>query len=225
MIEVQLDSKSYGKKEVLSSFQFKLEAGLISGIVGKNGAGKTTLFKCLCCLENFEGTINSPYELLKDHIGYVPTSPFFLSRMTGLEYLTLVLNARKLPTVAIADKNIFDLPLHEYASNYSTGMKKKLALLGALLQNNDIFILDEPFNGVDLAGNMLIAAIIRELKSKGKTILLSSHIFASLSELTDSIYVLDEGKLSPPVQPSEFQALEAELTPSIKDGILTNLIP
>lgn len=225
MIDVRIDVKSYGKNVVLSGVQFSLEQGQICGIVGKNGAGKTTLFKCFCGLESFQGEINSPFELLKDQIGYVPTSPYFISRMTGLEYLTLVLQARKRSTSSVLEKNIFDLPLNEYASTYSTGMKKKLALLGALLQDNEIYILDEPFNGVDLEGNMLIAAIIKELKAKGKTVLLSSHIFSSLSELTDAIYVLDKGSLSAPVQPNQFQSLEKELTPTIEDGILGRLIP
>lgn len=142
-----------------------------------------------------------------------------------MEYLTLVLQARKQASTAIPEQNIFDLPLNDFASTYSTGMKKKLALLGVLLQKNDVYILDEPFNGVDLEGNMLIAAIIKELKSKGKTVLLSSHIFSSLSELTDSIHVLEKGVLSTPVQPDQFQALEKELTPSIDASILSNLIP
>lgn len=82
---------------------------------------------------------------------------------------------------------MFQLPLHRYASEYSTGMKKKLALMALLLQDNDLYILDEPFNGVDLYGCIQLKKIIRSLKDKGKTLLLSSHQITILRELCDSI--------------------------------------
>jgi len=223
MIECKHLSKSFNKLQVLNDVNFELAPGKITGIVGKNGAGKTTLFKCMTGLEQHSGEITSPFKPLKDHIGYLPTSPYFISRITGKEYLTMVLKARGMRVDNIESKNIFDLPLQSYASNYSTGMKKKLALLGVLLQKNKVFIFDEPFNGVDLEGNMLISGILNELKAQGNYILLSSHIFSSLKSLSDSIFVLEQGKLSDSVLPADYERLEQDLSPKVEGTILTKL--
>lgn len=81
----------------------------------------------------------------------------------------------------IDNRNIFDLPLNQYAATYSTGMKKKLALMAILIQENKVLILDEPFNGVDIHSNIIITEIIHQLKLLNKTILISSHIFSTLN--------------------------------------------
>ncbi|MEM9820621.1 MAG: AAA family ATPase, partial [Bacteroidota bacterium] len=109
------------------------------------------------------------------------------------------------------EKNIFNLPLNQYATTYSTGMKKKLALTAILLQNNSYYILDEPFNGVDIQSNIIITEIIRQLKSLGKTILISSHIFSTLSSICDEIDLLQSGQIVRKVDPSEFEQLEEEM--------------
>jgi ATPase subunit of ABC transporter with duplicated ATPase domains len=84
--------------------------------------------------------------------------------ITGKEYIRLLCNARGKTNLDIDSKNIFDLPLNQYASTYSTGMKKKLAITAILLQENDYFILDEPFNGVDIQSNVILTEIILKLK-------------------------------------------------------------
>ena len=161
MIKIKKLSKFYGKNQVLNSIDLEFKKGKIYGIVGENGAGKTTLFRCLSGLENYKGTITSDYTKLKDHLGLLLTEPFFFSKITGKEYIRLLANARQMKLTNIEEKNIFDLPLNQYASTYSTGMKKKLALTAILLQQNDIFILDEPFNGVDIQSNLIITEIIK----------------------------------------------------------------
>ena len=132
MTELVNLSKSYGAKVVLDQINLKFESGKVYGIVGENGSGKTTLFKCLAGLETHHGMINSSYENLKNHLGYLDTTPFFLSKITGGEYLQLLCQARRKTNTNIAEQNLFDLPLNQYAVNYSTGMKKKLALTGVL---------------------------------------------------------------------------------------------
>ena len=109
------------------------------------------------------------------------------------------------------NKNIFDLPLDQYADNYSTGMKKKLALTAILLQENDYFILDEPFNGVDIQSNLILIEIIRKLKDLNKTIILSSHIFSTLQETCDEIHLLRKGEQVKSVQQADFHTLEEEM--------------
>ncbi|MCB0600124.1 MAG: ATP-binding cassette domain-containing protein, partial [Saprospiraceae bacterium] len=134
-----------------------------------------------------------------------------LSRITGWEFLKLVCIARGIREEAFEEQNIFDLPLDQYADTYSTGMKKKLALMGILLQKNDLFILDEPFNGVDIHSNMIILDIIRKLKSMQKTVLISSHIFATLQQTCDCIHLLQDGTMARTVAPDEYGELEEQM--------------
>ncbi|WP_373548845.1 ATP-binding cassette domain-containing protein [Haliscomenobacter sp.] len=211
MIQIENLSKNYGSKTVLKQINFELEPGKVYGMVGENGAGKTTLFKCIAGLEDCSGSISSPYSILKNHLGFLPTNPYFLPKITGSEYLQLLCNARNIPLNNFAEKNIFDLPLAQYAETYSTGMKKKLALTGILLQKNDFFILDEPFNGVDIQSNMLITAIIERLKAAQKTILISSHIFSTLNDTCDQIFVLRGGEIVQRVEKPDFQQLDEEM--------------
>jgi ABC-2 type transport system ATP-binding protein len=207
MIHIQGLTKQYGGGKVLDGVNLSFESDKTYGIVGANGAGKTTLFKCIAGLEEYEGTITSEHEKLKNHLGFLPTDPYYLSRMTGREYIQLICTARKNSFTDIDDRNVFDLPLDQYASTYSTGMKKKLGLLAILIQGFEIFILDEPFNGVDLHGNLLITEIIRKLKTLGKTILISSHILSTLTDTCDEIYILEQGSAVRKVEREQFPDL------------------
>jgi len=211
MIKIQNLSKSYGPKEVLKGINAEFSPGKIYGIVGSNGAGKTTFFKCLGGLELYDGQIDSDLGIIKNVLGYLPTIPEFMSRITGWEYLKLVCMARGILKDDFEKENLFDLPLHQYAEFYSTGMKKKLAFHGILKQKNEVFILDEPFNGVDIQSNILLFEIIEELKKKNKYVLIASHIFSTLMELCDDILVLTDGVIQKKVEQEEFSALNKEL--------------
>ena len=175
MIEIQNLSKRFGKNKVLKNINLIFEQGKVYGIVGENGAGKTTLFRCISGLENYEGVIKSNYSPLKNHLGLLFTEPYFFNKITGYEYICLLCKARDKNTDNIEVKNIFDLPLSEYASTYSTGMKKKLAITSILIQENEYFILDEPFNRVDIHSNIIITEIIHKLKALNKVIIISSR--------------------------------------------------
>ena len=211
MIKLKKLSKSYGKKQVLNSINLEFEKGKVYGIVGENGAGKTTLFRCVSGLEKYKGNITSDYTKLKDHLGILLTEPFFFSKITGKEYIQLLANARQKELTNIEDKNIFDLPLKQYASTYSTGMKKKLALTAILLQENNVFILDEPFNGVDIQSNLIITEIIKRFKKLEKTVIISSHIFSTLAETCDEIYLMKNGEIVKKVEQADFNKLENEM--------------
>lgn len=211
MIELKNVSKKYGSKEILKNISILFEKGKVYGIMGENGAGKTTLFNCIAGLEKFDGEINSDLKVLKNELGFLTTEPFFFQKMTGKEYLQLLCNARNITIDTIEAKNIFDLPLNQYATTYSTGMKKKLALTAILLQGNSCFILDEPFNGVDIHSNLVITEIIHKLKGLQKTILISSHIFSTLSETCDEILLLENGKFSKRILKEHFPSFETEM--------------
>ena len=215
MITIKNLTKSFGTKKVLNDVCLNFEKGKVYGIVGKNGAGKTTLFRCIAGVETYDGTIESAYENLKNHIGLLETNPIFLSRITGWEYLKLLSVARKVYSDDFESQNIFELPLNQYAETYSTGMKKKLALMAILLQKNDVFILDEPFNGVDIQSNILITAVIDELRKQNKIVILSSHIFSTLSDTCDKIFLMNDGIIEKGVKKEKYSALEDEMKKDI----------
>lgn len=211
MIRITNLSKSFGSLHVLKNISMDFEKGKVYGIVGDNGAGKTTLFRCIAGFESYEGEVKCILNPLKNHLGWLPTEPFLFPKITGKEYLQLLGNARHQKIQSFDEINVFDLPLNQYASTYSTGMKKKLALTALLLQKNEVFILDEPFNGVDIHSNMLLTEIILKLKSIGKTILISSHIFSTLRETCDRILVLRQGTFVQNVEKNDFSRLESDL--------------
>lgn len=211
MITIENLHKSYGSVPVLNNIHFHFEKGRVYGIVGKNGAGKTTLFNCIMGFETYDGTILSPFTPIKDHLGFLPTEPHFLTLLTGHEYLRLYCKARGKVYHKSRQSNLFDLPLDRYADDYSTGMKKKLALTAILLQDSSCYILDEPYNGVDIQSNIMISSLINELKKKGKMILIASHIFSTLKETCDEIVLLSGGQFDKHVQPEEFDLLDQEM--------------
>jgi ABC-2 type transport system ATP-binding protein len=211
MIKVTELTKSYGTKQVLKNINLTFSEGNVYGIVGENGAGKTTLFRCIAGLEDYQGEVKSKLEPLKNHLGLLVTEPFFFTKITGKEYIQLLCNARKIKIDNIESRNIFDLPLNQYASTYSTGMKKKLAITAILLQNNKYFILDEPFNGVDIQSNIIITEIIHKLKELKKLVIISSHIFSTLSVTCDEIHLIKNGEFIKTVKTEDFSKLEAEM--------------
>ena len=211
MITVRNLSKNYRTNKVLKNINIQFDKGKVYGIVGENGAGKTTLFRCIADLENYEGEIISNLNPIKNHLGLLLTEPFFFQKITGKEYIQLLCNARNIKITDIQERNIFDLPLNQYASTYSTGMKKKLALTAILLQDNNYFIFDEPFNGVDIQSNIVITEIIHKQKELDKTVIISSHIFSTLSDTCDEIHLLSNGSFIKSVQKADFSALETEM--------------
>ena len=187
LIDIKDLSKAYGKTKVLDNLSVSYESEKIYGLVGGNGAGKTTLFNCIMGVTDYDGEIRKSSQM---SVGYMPAESFFYSLITGKEYLEFCIKAKgkRIDSKTIDSLNkVFQLPLERFASDYSTGMKKKLALMALLLQDNDLYILDEPFNGVDLYGCIQLKRIIRELKDKGQTVIISSHLISTLHELCDEI--------------------------------------
>lgn len=211
MIQLININKSFGISTVLKDLSFTFQEGTTYGIVGKNGAGKTTLFRCIVGLEKYNGSIKSDQTPLKNHIVFLPTEPFFYNLMTGIEYVQFICNARQTKVKDILSKNIFSIPLNQYISTYSSGMKKKLALFAALLQDVDYYILDEPFNGIDYQGSLILFDLIKILHNKNKTILISSHIFSTLKQSCDEILFLENSSIKYHVTKDKFDWLENDI--------------
>lgn len=211
MIRVKDLNKQFGDNHVLKNINLDFANGRVYGIVGENGAGKTTLFRCIAGLEDYQGTVSAEFSPLKNHLGLLLPEPFFFARITGKEYIRLLCHGRSMDVRDVERRNIFDLPLDQYASTYSTGMKKKLALTAILLQENKYFILDEPFNGVDIQSNIILTEIINKLRALNKIVIISSHIFSTLSDTCDEIHLLRKGAQIKTVQQQDFKSLEDEM--------------
>lgn len=225
MLAVSNLSKSFGDKLVLDNLSRNFEAGRIYGLVGSNGAGKSTFFRCLAGLTNYSGKIEYVESgLLKNQIGYLPTEPYLMPKITGLEYLAFCLKARGLSLSKLRGYNLFDLPLANYAEKYSTGMKKQLAITAILLQKNTIFVLDEPFNGIDLENSLLIKALILALKAQQKIVILASHSLSMLTSLCDEIDRLEKGKLTQTYLPAQFFSLEKMLESQVNQAKLSEFL-
>ena len=230
MLEIQHLRKAYGNHVVLHDVSLVLRPSTIHGLVGANGAGKTTLINCLYGLEmDFIGIIrDSADRVVREHTGLLPYEPYFYPRLTGREYLEFCLQARGRPLIDFAGWNqLLELPLDQYADEYSAGMRKKLALLALLVQQFDYLILDEPFNGLDLEANLLLKEILRRLRARGTGILLTSHILGALTETADEITVLVGGRVQRHYLAAEFGTLEQDLFNSLhreKLGLLEGLL-
>jgi ABC-2 type transport system ATP-binding protein len=203
MLDVRDVYAGYPEKLVLKGVSLHLPQGAVHGLVGRNGAGKTTLLQTLYGLIRPQtGTLSwRSQPLHRRDVGYLETDPFFYSGITAREHLRLF---GKQDDDAWAD--LLQLPLDELASNYSTGMRKKLALLSVIKTDKSLLLLDEPFNGLDLESQYLLRDILLRLKKQGKTVLVTSHILESLTPVCEAIHFLSEGTVQQTVLPEGFQA-------------------
>ena len=217
MIEIQNLSIRFSDKIVLDNISINFKPNQIYGIVGLNGAGKTTFFNVLSANLKAEfGHLKYRENPLSDKdIAYLETVNFFYSRITGNEYLKIFKQTNLDFNLKLL-QNYFKLPLDDLIETYSTGMKKKLALLGILKQSRGIFLLDEPFNGLDMETNKILEIIILALKEKGKTVFVSSHIIDPLLSVCDSIHYLENGRFTKSFEKVEFHNVEDELFKEIK---------
>ncbi|MDF2833935.1 ATP-binding cassette domain-containing protein [Chryseobacterium indoltheticum] len=206
MLEIKNLSVSFKDKDVLQGLNLEIEEGIIVGILGKNGAGKTTLFESLYQSQKYGSEILwKKQKLLRENISYLETENYFYPYITGREYLSYFAKDKLPKTIELAEK--FQLPLEKYVQYYSSGMKKKLALIGMLMLDKPINILDEPFNGVDFEGVHLLYDIIRELKQSNKIVIISSHIIETLFHTCDRIVTLKNGLISNIFEKSDFEKL------------------
>ena len=226
MLNIQNLRKAFGSHLVLHDVSLTLRPGTIHGLVGANGAGKTTLINCLYGLEgDYTGSIGTADgRAVREYTGLLPYEPYFYPRLTGREYLEFCLQARGRPVADFTGWNqLLELPLDQYADEYSAGMRKKLALLALLVQQFKYLILDEPFNGLDLEANLLLKSILKRLRDRGTGILLTSHILGALTETSDEISVLVAGRIQRHYGAAEFGTLEQDLLDSLHREKLTLL--
>ena len=217
MISIKNLSISYKKNEnVIEGLNLQMQNNCIHGIVGLNGAGKTTLLNSIFGLKKHDKgeILFNKKKLSKRLISYLPTENYFYSNITGREYLNLFKN-KEFDTEKW--NLLFILPLDKVIDTYSTGMKKKLALLGILKKDKPLMILDEPFNGLDIETSRIIRSILLKLKDKGKTMIVTSHIIETLTNMCDYIHYLENGRIKHSIEKNEFKDFENEIFHSIEN--------
>lgn len=205
-IEVQNVVKRFRDQVVLKNVSISFEKGQIHGIVGRNGSGKTVLFKCICGLMHpEEGVIlvngkrvGRDVDMPED-IGAIIEAPGFLPNYSGYKNLRFLANIRRkigkeeilnvLKTVGL------DPESRKHVGKYSLGMRQRLGIAQAIMEDPEILILDEPMNGLDNAGVQDIRELLLELKAQGKTILLASHNHEDIAALCDTVHEMDGGIL------------------------------
>lgn len=198
--------KVFGEERVLKNVSHAFEKGKVHGIVGNNGSGKTVLFKCICgFMQPTEGRILvRGKEIGRDvdfpeHIGIIIETPGFLAFKTGFRNLQILasLNNRigKEEIIRTIERVGLDPTLKKTVNKYSLGMRQRLGIAQAIMEDPDLLILDEPFNGLDKYGVADIRNIIMELKEQGKTILLASHNAEDIRILCDTVCEMDAGIL------------------------------
>lgn len=204
IIKVVNLTKTYGNINVLDNVSVNFERGQIHGLVGRNGSGKTMLMKCICGFVMptkgsiiVEGKIIGKYIDIPKNIGAIIENPGFLANYSGYNNLKFLASINKkidkeqirqtLKTVGL------DPDSKKHVSKYSMGMRQRLGLAQALMEDPDILFLDEPMNGLDKRGVEEMRALFSRLREEGKTIIMANHSAEDIDILCDTVYEMDLG--------------------------------
>lgn len=205
-IELIHVTKKFGQELVLKEVNLTLEQGRVYGIVGNNGSGKTVLMKCICgflipttgLIQVFGSSIGQDVDF-PESLGVIIETPGFLTNLTGRKNLEILAGMRRKIGPAevqqVLEKVGLDPALKKPVANYSLGMRQRLGIAQAIMEDPKLLILDEPFNGLDRHGVGEIRKLLLELKEEGKTILLASHNEEDIRILCDEVYEMDGGVL------------------------------
>lgn len=205
VIEIKHLTKDFGFGRGVFDINLKVEKGEVYGFLGPNGAGKsTTIRHIMGFTKPGEGTIKvngqdawSDSAQIQKSLGYLPGEIAFPENLTGTQFIKMMAELRGMSDMTHTDYLIKKFQLEPSGSlkRMSLGMKRKLAVVTAFMHNPEILILDEPTSGLDPIMQQVFTDFIKEEKNKGKTILLSSHIFSEIDATCDKISMIREGKL------------------------------
>lgn len=210
LIQVQHFTKKFGEKTVVRDISFTARDGAITGFIGHNGAGKSTTIKAITgVIRPTEGTILiNGVDIVKDPLnakrqfGYVSDSPDHFLRLTGLEYLHFMADIYDAPTDGRAEFiesyakrfGIYDA-LNSSILSYSHGMRQKIMIMGALIHDPSVWILDEPMTGLDPQSAFELKQMMREHVEKGNSVFFSTHVLEVAEKLCDEICIIKAGEL------------------------------
>lgn len=202
-IKVEHIYKSFGKDTVLQDVSLSIEPGQIFGVVGNNGSGKTVLMKCICgFLRPDKGKVMVNGQQVgkdcdfPDSMGLIIETPGFIPNLSGFQNLKILAALKGKIGRKEIKESIFrvglDPDMRKPVAKYSLGMRQRLGIAQAIMEDPDVLILDEPFNGLDKAGVAHMRELVKELKSQGKSILLASHNVQDIEELCDDVHEMEE---------------------------------
>lgn len=206
IIKIENLTKKFGDVTALENVNLSIERGKIYGVVGRNGSGKTVLFKLIAGYLKPTGgrVVVSGKEIGKDtdfaeNIGIIIENPGFLKGYTGFKNLAYLAGIRnvigKEEIRESMEKVGLDPDSHKKVGKYSLGMKQRLGIAQAIMENPDILILDEPMNSLDNQGVEEVRGILTGLRYEGKTIILASHNKEDIEILCDEVYEMNRGRL------------------------------
>ena len=207
IIEVRGLSLTIGKTAILNDVTVSLEAGKIHGLIGRNGSGKTMLMKCICgFIRPTRGVVVVDGKRVgKDvdfpkNMGIIIETPGFIPYYSGYKNLKLLAGLRnkigKEEIIQAMERTGLDPKLKRHVKKYSLGMRQRLGLALAIMEDPDILILDEPMNGLDKDGVEDMRRYLIDLREQGKTILIASHSSVYFSVLCDAVYEMEKGVLA-----------------------------
>ncbi|AUD21521.1 MULTISPECIES: ABC transporter ATP-binding protein [Bacillus cereus group] len=211
MIEIKNVSKSYnGSTYAVKDLSLSVPSGEIFGFLGPNGAGKSTTIKMITGIHGVDkGTITingidimkNPMEAKKT-FGYVPDSPDMFLRLKGIEYLNFMADMYEVPKEVRQERieslaKKFDLynALSDQIQSYSHGMRQKIVIIGVLVHEPDVWILDEPLTGLDPKSAYILKEMMREHADKGKIVFFSTHVLEVAEKLCDRVAIINKGNL------------------------------
>ena len=205
-IEINHLTKKFGDDVILHDINISMEQGKVYGISGNNGSGKTVLMKCICgFLPVTEGVIRVGGKIIgaevdfPESVGVIIETPGFLTNLTGMRNLEILAGLQgKISKNEIREaicKAGLDPGLKKSVAKYSLGMRQRLGIAQAIMEDPEFLILDEPFNGLDKHGVEDIRNLLLGLKKDGKTIILASHNSEDIRILCDKVYEMDGGRI------------------------------
>ena len=202
--------KKYGNSKALDDINLEIKGGQVFGILGPNGSGKTTFLKIIAgVLEATSGEVlvndldtNKDRELVKEIVGYVPETPTLYESLTPREFLNFVASVRGINEAKFKERaekfcSAFSLTdnLDEPIGSLSFGTKQKVAVIGAMLHDPEILVLDEAMNGLDPKISKILKTLLRDFSSRGKCVIFSTHIMEVAEDLCDRLAILYKGKI------------------------------
>lgn len=210
MLKIEHLTKQYGEKKAVDDLSLHIEAGEIYGFIGHNGAGKTTTLKACTGIMDFDqGDIlinghsikNDPIACKRD-IAYIPDNPDLYEFMTGIQFLNFIADIFEISEKDRDERikkyaDAFELTdsLGQSVSEYSHGMKQKLAIISALIHQPKLVLMDEPFVGLDPKASHLLKGMMRELCDSGSAIFFSTHVLEVAEKLCDKVAIIKQGRL------------------------------
>ena len=210
MLKIDHLTKCYGEKKAVDDLSLHIQSGEIYGFIGHNGAGKTTTLKSVVGILQFDNgeitidgvSVKADPITCKKNIAYIPDNPDLYEFMTGMQYLGFIADVFSVPTevrqqriTALADAFELTDNLSQPISDYSHGMKQKLAIISAWIHEPKLVIMDEPFVGLDPKAAHLLKGMMRDLCDKGGAIFFSTHVLEVAEKLCDKVAIIKGGQL------------------------------